>query len=138
MSRSSRGGFLWQLAPDTGAIPAARHAFESWLRQHGAVEDDVHDMAVVLSELASNAAIGAPSGTTALIQAIVDDGDLRLEVSNEVEDADADVLRWDLEDPLRGGGRGLLIVRAYTDSMEVESERGSIIVRCARRLESGS
>ena len=47
----------------------------------------------------------------------------------------ADVARWDLDDPLRGGGRGLLIVRAYTDTMEIDSVGGTVVVRCARRVE---
>lgn len=134
-TRSSHGSFAWPLPADAGAIPAARHAFESWLRQNGASADDVHDMAVVLSELASNAALGAAPGTTANIQASIEGGSVRLEVTNQVGEVEADAGRWDLDDPLRGGGRGLLIVRAYTDSLEVDSVGGAVIVRCARRLE---
>ena len=137
-SRSSRGDFAFRLAADTGAIPAARQAFETWLRATGASDDDVHDMAVVLSELASNAAVGAAPGTTGNIRASLDAGELLLEVGNQVADDDTDVLRWDLDDPLRGGGRGLLIVRAYTDSMEVDSDGRSVTVRCRRRLEGGA
>ncbi|MFP5321060.1 MAG: ATP-binding protein [Acidimicrobiia bacterium] len=137
-SKSNGRDFSWRLGTDAGSIPAARHAFEVWLRAHAVVDDDVHDMAVVVSELASNAAIGSPAGATAQISATVSRGELRLEVSNEVDPERADVQHWDLEDPLRGGGRGLLIVRAYTDTMEVDSVGGTVTVRCARRLDVAS
>lgn len=133
--RTTSSDFRWSLAVGTDAVPAARHAFESWLRQHARSDDDVHDMAVVLSELASNAAIGAAAGTTGSIRARVEAGELHLEVMNDVETDDTDILRWDLGDPLRGGGRGLLIVRAYTDTMEVESAGRAVTVRCTRRLD---
>jgi anti-sigma regulatory factor (Ser/Thr protein kinase) len=137
-TRSSRGRFAWPLPADASAIPAARHAFEAWLRENGASADDVHDMAVVLSELASNAALGAAPGTTAHIQAGVVGDSVELEVRNQVDSVDTDALRWDLDDPLRGGGRGLLIVRAYTDTLEVDSAGGAVIVRCRRRLEGAA
>lgn len=134
-TRSSRGRFARPLPADTTAIPAARRAFEGWLHENGASADDVHDLAVVLSELASNAALGAAPGTTAHIEASVEGGSVQLEVRNQVDRIDEDALRWDLDDPLRGGGRGLLIVRAYTDTLEVDSAGGTVIVRCSRRLE---
>lgn len=92
-------------------------------------------MAVVLSELASNAAAGAAAGSQAEIHASIEDGMVCLEVRNRVAGGVPDVARWDLDDPLRGGGRGLLIVRAYTDSMEIDSAGGVVVVRCARRVE---
>jgi len=137
-TRSDRGSFAWTLPADPGAIPAARHAFEAWLVGNAASADDVHDMAVVLSELASNAALGAAAGTSARIQASITGGQVHLEVTNQVDRIETDVLRWDLDDPLRGGGRGLLIVRAYTDTLEVDSVAGAVTVRCTRRLELAS
>lgn len=134
-ARTRSSDFTWSLSVGADAVPTARHAFETWLRQHARSDDDVHDMAVVLSELASNAAIGAAPGTAGSIHARVEAGELQLEVANDVEADDTDVLRWDLDDPLRGGGRGLLIVRAYTDTMEVDSDGRAVTVRCTRRLD---
>jgi anti-sigma regulatory factor (Ser/Thr protein kinase) len=134
-SSTSRGGFAWHLDASASAIAEARSAFEAWLREVGAVEDDVQDMAVVLSELASNAAAGAAPGSGADISAVLDRDELRLEVANRIDSRLDDITRWDLDDPLRGGGRGLLIVRAYTDSMEVLSADETVTVRCRRRLD---
>lgn len=137
-SRSSRGEFAWRLDAAAGSISEARHAFESWLRELVPVDDDVHDMTVVLSELASNAASGAAEGTAPEIRAHVAGDDLHLEVLNRVHDDASGVARWDLDDPLRGGGRGLLIVRAYTDSLEIDTVDGAVRVRCVRRLDPPS
>jgi len=55
-----------------------------------------------------------------------------LEVCNpQATWVDAD-RRWDLDDPLRAGGRGLLIVRSLVDDLDidVDPEAGSTTVRC--------
>lgn len=138
-TRTDAERFTWHLDPDLEAVPIARRAFEAWLRGSHVVDDDVHDLAVVLSELAANAANGATPGTQARIEAHIevrtDHRDLHLDVANHVDPATAEVRRWDLDDELRGGGRGLLIVRAYTDSMDIDTDGSQVWVRCTRRLE---
>jgi anti-sigma regulatory factor (Ser/Thr protein kinase) len=129
--------FAWRLRPNAGSITDARHAFQSWLAGSAVPGDDVADLAVVLSELAANAIAGSAAGPDrgeADIRAGLDDGAVWLEVTNTVGSEDDGVLRWDLSDPLRGGGRGLMIVRAYTDAMEVDSVHGRVTVRCTRSL----
>lgn len=128
-----QGEFAWHLGAGTGSIAAARAAFDSWLQGSAASPDEREDLAVVISELASNAVEGASDGSGE-IRATLRDGAVELEVTNRVADATENALRWDLDDPLRGGGRGLLIVRAYTDSMEVHSTADQVVVRCALRL----
>jgi anti-sigma regulatory factor (Ser/Thr protein kinase) len=125
------GGLVLELTDRTTSVTAARHAFATWLQ--GLADDEtVNDMTVVLSELASNATAGAAEGSASEVRASVRGDELRLEVTNAV--GDDDVRRWDLDDPLRGGGRGLLIVRAYTDAVEIETAHGSVTVCCVRRL----
>lgn len=136
-TRPTQGGFAWHLSASTGSISAARTAFEDWLGQAPAGPEDRADLAVVLSELASNAVNGAdPADAHADIRAGVQGRELWLEVSNPVPADGGHVLRWDLDDPLRGGGRGLMIVRAYTDSLSVESGSDGVTVRCTRQLDS--
>ena len=127
--------FSWRLAPELDAVPIARRAFEGWLRSADVTDEDVHDLTVVLSELAANAVNGAAPGTQPEVEAWLEGSVLHLDVANHVDDA-GDVRRWDLDDQLRGGGRGLLIVRAYTDSMEIDTDHGRVWVRCTRRLEA--
>lgn len=133
-SRPRTGSFDRRLDARPDAITETRRDFEAWLRTTVAEDDDVHDMAVVLSELASNAAAGAAAGSHAEIHARIEGDQICLEVRNRIAGAVADVDRWDLDDPLRGGGRGLLIVRAYTDSLEIVSVGRTVVVRCARRV----
>ena len=96
-------------------------------------------MAVVLSELASNAVEGGdPEQPDAHVQAEVVDEVLEIVVSNRTPPAVKGVRRWDLDDTLRGGGRGLVIVRAYTDSLAVDSTGDLVSVRCTRRLQPSS
>jgi len=133
-STSGQRAFERHLDASADSIVDARRAFEDWLRAALAEEDDVHDLTVVLSELASNAVAGAVEGSKPLVHASIEGSEVCLEVRNQVRGGAADVGRWDLDDPLRGGGRGLLIVRAYTDSMEIDSVEGAVVVRCARRV----
>lgn len=128
--------FAWHLDADAEAIPDARHAFQDWLRGSPAGAEDVADMAVVLSELASNALAGAQGTDTGIdIRASIEGDELELEVANHVSATADHVLRWDLDDPLRGGGRGLMIVRAYTDTLVIDSSGSTVIVRCTRTLD---
>lgn len=135
-ARATRARFAWHLEAEADAIPDARHAFQDWLRESEVSSEDIADMAVVLSELASNALAGAEgTGKGIDIVAAIDGDELQLEVTNQVGGAVDHVLRWDLDDPLRGGGRGLMIVRAYTDTLEIDSSGSTVTVRCSRHLE---
>lgn len=131
----TQGEFAWRLTNGSGSILSAREAFDSWLRQTTTDVELLEDMSVVVSELVSNALDGAPTDEPdAEVRAEIDDRMLHLVVSNRLPDGVADIRHWDLDDPLRGGGRGLMIVRAYTDSLAVDSTGGAVQVRCTRRL----
>ena len=113
-----------------------RQAISRWLAARSVDAGVVHDLAVVYSELAANA-LAASNGDDICTQAWIDGGEVVIEVANGLASSDARrVTRWDLGDPLRGGGRGLMIVRAFTDDVEVvTSDDGqSIVVRCRRRI----
>jgi anti-sigma regulatory factor (Ser/Thr protein kinase) len=135
----TQGEFAWQLGADPGSIGEARQAFITWLQEASTDEELLQDMSVVVSELASNALDGGDAeAPVAEVRADVDDGVLELVVSNRLPEDVTDIRHWDLDDPLRGGGRGLMIVRAYTDSLAVDSAGGTVSVRCTRRLHGAS
>lgn len=134
-TKQTQGEFEWTLATDTGAIGSARLAFETWLREACPDDELLEDMSVVISELASNAIEGAdPLAPEAHVHALLEDDVLELTVSNRPPAEVTDIRRWDLDDTLRGGGRGLMIVRAYTDSLAIESSGDLVSVRCTRQL----
>ncbi len=102
----AQGGFARHLGTGAGSIGAARGAFTTWLQQTAADPELLEDMAIVLSELASNAVEGAdPERPGSEIRAEIADGVLEIVVSNRTPPRDAEVRRWDLDDTLRGGGR---------------------------------
>ena len=116
-------------------LAAVREEFAGWLAEVTASEEKVEDLAVVISELGANAVRGTPEGRDpATVSAwLEDDGGSRvvvLEVANHVEEVTIPDADWDLEDPLRTGGRGLLLVSAFVDDVHVEVEGDLLIIRC--------
>ena len=130
-------GFLCSYEADTAAIHDARRAFLSWLGDW--VEDgELHeDMLVVLSELMANA-VGASDEPRSdiLIRAWIDADGLTLRVTNPPASTFTAVNRWDYNDPLRGGGRGLLIVESLVDDLAITPPNGPepLSICCRREL----
>lgn len=119
-----------------GSLSGPRQTFSRWLTDDGADASTAEELAVVYSELVSNAA--ADRGTSEgqiRTEAWREDADVVLTVENPGTDAGPGVRQWDLGDALRGGGRGLMLVRAFTDSVEaLRSSRGALVIRCRRHL----
>lgn len=117
------------------ALATVREEFAAWLGGVTTSEDKVEDLSVVISELGANAVRGTPaSREPATVAAWLEQrGDERvvvLEVANHVEELTISDADWDLEDPLRTGGRGLLLVSAFVDDVHVEVEGDLLIIRC--------
>jgi anti-sigma regulatory factor (Ser/Thr protein kinase) len=117
------------------ALAAAREAFVEWLAGVTTSEDRIEDLSVVISELGANAVRGTPAGSDpATVSAWVEDGRVVLEVSNRVEDLTVPDVDWDLDDPLRTGGRGLLLVSAFVDDVRVDVEGDVLVIRCTTEV----
>ena len=129
--------FHTHLDPTSVAVADSRTAFEDWLTSTGAGEDAVEELVVVFSELVANA-VEASADASGQIEASAhaDWGKIVLRVSNPVMPTSAPVSQPDLGDPLRTGGRGLVIIRAYTDTLRTELEDGTIVIHCERRISS--
>lgn len=117
------------------ALAAVREAFVEWLAGVTTSEDRIEDLSVVISELGANAVRGTPEGAEAATVAAWVDGDqVVLVVANRVDDVTVPDVDWDLEDPLRTGGRGLLLVSAFVDDVHVEVEGDVLVIRCTTRV----
>lgn len=117
------------------ALAAVRESFVEWLAGVTPSEDRIEDLSVVISELGANAVRGTPDGAeAATVSAWVDDDHIVLEVANRVEDLAVPDVDWDLEDPLRTGGRGLLLVSAFVDDVHVDVEGDVLVIRCTTRV----
>jgi anti-sigma regulatory factor (Ser/Thr protein kinase) len=107
------------LPPELGSVPVARH----WSREvcigAGVAAVMIDDVALIVTELVTNAIIHARSYVTLdLAIDMSEGGDARVRVSV----ADEDSRTPSLEPPDTGalGGRGLAIVRALVDQFGVE------------------
>lgn len=118
------------------ALCFARHDFEVWLRDTCVDDEAQSELGVVFSELAANAVDASPKPSAEVVARAWHDGDdVVLEIVNASERSSQRPSDWDLEDPLRTGGRGLVIVQAFVDHLEVATEAGGrLLVRCRRHL----
>ena len=121
---------------DVLAVPRSRRDFVGWCRAAELPSDTVDDLEVVFSELTANAVAASPEPTDEVrVRAEVDAGMFVLSVSNRTDDPQRMPPAPDLDDPLRSNGRGLLIARAFVDSVDIEVEEPDrLLVRCCRRL----
>lgn len=127
------GSAAWELAPDTDAISAVRTECASWFAGRGVGSDRVDDLRLVASELLTNAVRAASTvvrcrarlvASWATIE-VADDGDVEVGLAAQgraraASDAEA--------------GRGLYIVRALADRVEVERLNGETVVRASLAL----
>ena len=130
--------FSWELAAGVGALAEARKGFEQWLAHQAVDGEHSQDLVVVLSELAANAVAatdGDQDGPIAIRSWRAED-EVVLEVENPPHDHDVDIVVPVDGDPLRGCGRGLLIVAAYTDTVEVipRGQANGFTVRCRKQV----
>ncbi len=119
------------------AVPETRRRFVGWMRTAELDDEVVDDLEVVFSELAANAVAASPEPSDEVrVRCQVDEGVLVLQVSNRTAELGAvPVTTPDLDDPLRPNGRGLLIARAFVDTVEIDVEPPDrIVVRCCRTL----
>lgn len=112
-----------RLPADTAVIADARAMLHGWLTDAG-VDDCgvVGDLSVVLSELVANAVEASPHDGSVVVRIQLEEGTVVLSVVNDVREWVAPAERWDLDDPLRAGGRGLLIVSALADDVTVQHD----------------
>ncbi len=117
------------------AVAQSRAAFEGWLRNTDAGESTVVELTVAFSELVANAVEASPGADQGIEAAAwTEDGSVVFSVANPIMPSAPPSTEPDFGDPLRTGGRGLLIVRAYTDTLEIEGDRETIAIRCQRRI----
>ncbi|MCO8129313.1 ATP-binding protein [Acidimicrobiia bacterium EGI L10123] len=132
---SADDAFVTSFPARPDALVRARRSFTAWLGRRTGSEV-VGELEIVFSELGANAVDASPKETDEVLgRAWCDGSDLFLDLVNHTDPTVSEVPRWDLADPLRPGGRGLMIAEAFVDSMEITKEPGQrMFVRCRRRL----
>lgn len=111
---------------ELAAVSGARRRVDGWLEGWGASAAVRQDAALVVSELCTNAVEAAPRHRIGVHVRFDGDGDqILLAVENPGSiDAIPDPGAWRPTSPSATGGRGLMIVAALADRVEVEARRG--------------
>ena len=121
---------------ETAAIHQARQDFAGWLGAHAVTAPLQDEMQVVLSELLANAVAASQDPLDSMgVRAWLGD-ELTLEVTNPVGAVFEMSNTWDYDDPLRPGGRGLIIVESLVDDIAIAPPDGTqpLKVLCRRSL----
>lgn len=125
-----------RLAAGHDAPGAARRHVTQWLAAHHAGPDAVRDLAVAVSELATNVVCHARTEWVHIRMSDDDETSWTLEVvvgTATLPPPLADPASWGVADPgASHGGRGLGLVRAAADEIEVAECDGRWVVRCRR------
>lgn len=144
MTALGEGGFVGEdqwfnesIPATTLAVAGVRDRFELWLTSRTLDAEIAEDLTVVLSELCANAVAAGASGHARIpVRAWMEGAVIVLEVENPRASSAGGVVFRNDSDPLRGYGQGLMIVTAYTDSIEVipPRETAGLVVRCRKEL----
>lgn len=134
-ARAVLGPFHYRFSPSTATVPLARHLFADWLGYQPV--DPIHrgDLLFVATELCTNAvraASGAPGSVE--LRASIDRDAVVIEVEDDggglvVVDSGR-VLAPPAEDE---SGRGLFLVGALTDELEIFRRNSHTVARCVKR-----
>lgn len=120
------------------ALPRQRQDFTGWLDDLGLGRELAEDLTVVFSELTANAVAGSPDDAAPVAaHAHIEGRELCIDIRNSTAGSAPAVRRPDLADPLREGGRGLMIVRALVDDLDVVRDGRDLAVRCRYRIHDG-
>jgi anti-sigma regulatory factor (Ser/Thr protein kinase) len=119
----------WPATPE--ALVSVRRILRRWLAFHGAEEEELHDIVVACQEACANAVEHAYGPGHAYFDVAADHRESRVRVT--IRDAG----RWR---PPRGShrGRGLPLMRALMDSVDVEHGTEGTVVVLERTLRSRS
>lgn len=116
------------------ALAQARHHLADWLRYQPVAQADAQDLLLVASELCSNGLRHASSNPDSVVlRAWVEGTDVILEVEDDGSGLVLPERVDDIPDPEAERGRGLYLVSALTDQLEVETSADGTRVRCTKR-----
>lgn len=134
--RTALGPITYTFSPTLPAIRLARHVLANWLELLPGVDiDGIDDLLIAGSELVTNAVRHAGGPPAVVTLRARTEGDA---VVVEVEDG-GDGFAWPVAHAMvdvvvhEENGRGLFIVEALTDDVEVSAGRGRTTVRCTKR-----
>jgi PAS domain S-box-containing protein len=130
------GPFTYRFSASPATVSLARHFFGDWLAHQPADPGCRDDLLVMVSELCTNAVREATAEAGSVVLRAWDHGDaLIVEVEDDGNGMDPDAIPTDerLPDPDAPEGRGLFLVQALADEVEVQPRESGTVVRCVKR-----
>ncbi|MGZ4150786.1 MAG: SpoIIE family protein phosphatase, partial [Actinomycetota bacterium] len=118
--------FRARIPPRAGALSGLRHRADAWLRLRCLTDDDVDAAVLALNEAAANAIEHGASGGEVVVAIEVRGEDLEMRVHDRG--------RWQERPSAGDRGRGLLLMRALMDDVQVERADGGTTVTLRRRV----
>ncbi|MGE5226765.1 MAG: SpoIIE family protein phosphatase [Planctomycetaceae bacterium] len=120
------------IPPQAAALGGLRHRVDAWLRLRCLTDEDVESAVLALNEAAANAIEhGAHDGGGGEIVVTIElrDEDLEMRVHDRG--------RWRERPSAEGRGRGLVLMHALMDDVQVERANGGTTVTLRRRVSDG-
>lgn len=128
------GPFEHRLSQSMAAVSVSRGLLREWLVRVPVDDDAVHDLLLAATELCANAVEHASwQRGGVVVRARTEGADVVLEVED-----DGGGLSWPLHvldppDPTADHGRGLWLVRTFTDEVTPETSGDRTLIRCVKR-----
>ena len=133
-SASSLGPFEHHLSPSMAAVSVSRGLLRDWLTRVPVDPDAVHDLLLAATELCANAVEHASwEGGGVVVRAHTDGADVVLEVEDDGGGLHWPLLASEPPDPQAEHGRGLWLVRTFTDEVTPDTAGARTIIRCVKR-----
>jgi anti-sigma regulatory factor (Ser/Thr protein kinase) len=130
-SRSTVPTAAWNLPASTASISSARHHADRWLASSGASAEESRDVALVVSELVTNAVRASQADDTVQLELAATDDGWAITVRDRGEGFVPSTTGFPA-DPLAVGGRGLPVVSTLAGPLSVERDaQGWNVVRTA-------
>ena len=117
------------LPPVPAELASMRALLRRWLSRAPGSDEDVAEILTATGEAAANAIEHGAGDEPFEVVGVLEDGEVQITVSDRGA--------WREKSPDRGGGRGIVLMRALMDEVEVDPGAEGTTVRMRRRLGNG-
>lgn len=131
---SALGPFEHRLSQSMAAVSVSRGLLREWLVRVPVDADAIHDLLLAATELCANAVEHATwQGGGVVIRAFTEGADVIVEVQDDGGGLAWPQLAPEPPDPRAEHGRGLWLVRTFTDEVTRDTSDGRTRIRCVKR-----
>ncbi|HVM01877.1 MAG TPA: SpoIIE family protein phosphatase, partial [Acidimicrobiales bacterium] len=131
---SALGPFEHRLSHSMAAVSVSRGLLREWLVRVPVDADAIHDLLLAATELCANAVEHATwQGEGVVLRARTEGADVILDVEDDGGGLNWPIFALEPPDPRAEHGRGLWLVRTFTDEVTPETSGDRTRIRCVKR-----